>query len=103
MRYDNTKVQALLDGHISVDSSWTAADFAALAVAAADQAGATVEQQEAISAELPDCPHEDCDQHLGHGGRHTHRCDDGGCCEPTDQDLEDAAERIDYARERQHA
>lgn len=47
------KVLALLAGHTSVDSTWTEADFAALSLAAADQAGASLVQQEAISLLLP--------------------------------------------------
>ncbi len=39
------KVDALLDGHISIDSSWTTSDFAELAIAAADQAGLSAKEQ----------------------------------------------------------
>lgn len=46
----NLKVQALLDGHVSVDGSWTRDDFAALSVAAADQAGCSVREQMRIAA-----------------------------------------------------
>ena len=48
--YLNIKVQALLDGAISVDSSWTRDDFAALSVAAADQAGCSIREQMRIAA-----------------------------------------------------
>lgn len=51
------RVIAVLAGHTSIDSSWTEADFAALALAAADQAGATLVQQEAISLLLPATDH----------------------------------------------
>ena len=48
--YLNLKVQALLDGAISVDSSWTREDFAALSVAAADHAGCSIREQMRIAA-----------------------------------------------------
>ena len=48
--YRSLKVAALLDGHISIDSTWTKDDFAALSVAAADQAGASVREQTQIAA-----------------------------------------------------
>lgn len=48
--YLNLRVQALIDGAISVDSSWTRDDFAALAVAAADQAGCSIREQMRIAA-----------------------------------------------------
>lgn len=48
--YSNIKVTALLDGHTSIDSTWTQDDFAALSVAAADQAGASVREQMQIAA-----------------------------------------------------
>jgi hypothetical protein len=99
--YPNPRVRALLDA--AAARQFSVADFAALCLAAADQAGATVEQQQKIADLLPGCPHEDCDEFAGHRGRHTHRCDDPCCCEPSDQDLEDMAERADYARERERA
>jgi hypothetical protein len=101
-RYPNWRVEALISGHSSIDASWTVEDFAALCIAAADQAGATVAQQEQIADALPTCPHPDCVDVLGHERPHTFRCDDGGCCEPTDADIEAAAESADYARERLH-
>jgi len=48
--YRSLKVAALIDGHISIDSAWTKDDFAALSVAAADQAGASVREQTQIAA-----------------------------------------------------
>ena len=48
--YRSIKVAALIDGHISIDSTWTKDDFAALSVAAADQAGASVREQTQIAA-----------------------------------------------------
>lgn len=48
--YDNAKVAALLAGHISIDGSWGQSDFAALAVAAADQAGCSIREQMRIAA-----------------------------------------------------
>lgn len=47
------KVAALLAGHVSVDSTWTALDFAALSLAAADQAGVSAKDQAAIAEILP--------------------------------------------------
>jgi len=47
--YRSLKVAALLDGHISIDSTWTKDDFAALSVAAADQAGVSVHEQTQIA------------------------------------------------------
>lgn len=48
--YRSLKVAALLDGHTSINSTWTKDDFAALSVAAADQAGASVREQTQIAA-----------------------------------------------------
>ena len=48
--YRSVKIAALLDGHTSIDSTWTKDDFAALSVAAADQAGASVREQTQIAA-----------------------------------------------------
>jgi peptidoglycan hydrolase-like protein with peptidoglycan-binding domain len=48
--YSNIKVAALIDGHTSIDGTWTKDDFAALSVAAADQAGASVREQTRIAA-----------------------------------------------------
>jgi len=48
--YGNIKVAALIDGHTSIDSTWTQDDFAALSVAAADQAGASVREQMQIAS-----------------------------------------------------
>lgn len=56
--YPSLKVQALIDGHTSVDGTWTEHDFLALALAALDQAGASVSLQrrvnELVSDELAD-------------------------------------------------
>lgn len=46
----SVKIDALLDGHISIDSSWTEADFYALAMAALDQAGISTDMQKRIGA-----------------------------------------------------
>lgn len=43
------KVDALLAGHTSIDSSWAAADFLDLALAALDQGGVSAEMQERIA------------------------------------------------------
>ena len=48
--YRSVKIAALLDGHTSIDRTWTKDDFAALSVAAADQAGASVREQTQIAA-----------------------------------------------------
>lgn len=42
------------------------------------------------------CPHPDCDEDAGHRGRHTHRCDDGSCCEPPEPDYEAPTARERY-------
>ncbi len=59
MRNSEVKVQALLDGHVSIDGTWTEQDFLALALAALDQAGASVKLQrrvnELVSDELAPC------------------------------------------------
>lgn len=94
--YGNAKVDALLDGHISIaQGTFTTADFAALCLAAADQAGSSVAQQDEIAAQLPECPHGDCGSaygnHLGHDGKHDGGCEDGSCCEPPELDAETVA------------
>ena len=43
------RVHAVLAGHAAVDVSWTEDDFAALAVAAADQAGASLPETKQIA------------------------------------------------------
>lgn len=52
--YPNTKVDALIAGQISIDSSWSERDFADLALAAADQAGCSVGDQLYIEGILRD-------------------------------------------------
>lgn len=50
--YSSLKVAALLNGHISIDGAWTPADFAALALAAADRAGASLSAQTQLATIL---------------------------------------------------
>ena len=90
------KIQALIDGHTSIDSSWTPDDFHALALAALDQAGASAQLQQQIRDELADellCDHGDydCDKRRGHRGRHDVTCGDPSCCEPRPLDAEQVA------------
>jgi hypothetical protein len=49
---DAIKARAVIDGHASIDSSWTEQDFAELAIAAADQAGLSARDQEWLRAML---------------------------------------------------
>lgn len=48
--YPNLRVQALIDGHTSIDSTWTEQDFIALSLAALDQAGASIRMQNRVAA-----------------------------------------------------
>ena len=50
--YPSLKVAALLDGHTSIDGTWTEDDFLALAIAALDQGGASIRMQNRIAALL---------------------------------------------------
>lgn len=58
MPYPSIKVQALLDGVTSIDGTWTAGDFADLALAALDQAGVSAMHQsriaELVAIDVPD-------------------------------------------------
>ena len=47
--YPNWKVDALIAGRISIDSSWTERDFADLALAAADQSGMSMRNQDRVA------------------------------------------------------
>lgn len=53
--YPNAKVAALLDGQISIDSSWTEADFRELGMAALDQGGVSAKDQDAIEKLISKC------------------------------------------------
>lgn len=47
--YPNLKVNALISGQTSIDSTWELEDFAALAMAALDQAGVERADQNTVS------------------------------------------------------
>lgn len=90
--YPNPKVEALLNGQISIASgTFTPNDFLDLALAALDQGGLPASAQAALAHVIdeyrPDCEHRDadgeqCDLAMGHKGRHGFACSDAGCCEP---------------------
>lgn len=52
MPYPNWKVEALISGQSSIDSTWTEQDFADLAMAALDQAGVDKDDQDQVSLAL---------------------------------------------------
>lgn len=52
--YGNWKVATLIAGQSSIDSTWTEADFAALALACLDQAGLTLDEYRATITALDD-------------------------------------------------
>lgn len=92
--YSNSKVDALLD---ATAGTFTPNDFLDLALACLDQGGLPASVQAALAHIIdeyrPDCEHRDatgeqCDLAMGHRGRHGFACDDGGCCEPTDNEID---------------
>lgn len=52
--YTNVRVQALLDGHTSIDGTWTEDDYLQLALAAIDQAGVSLQLQRRVNEWVDD-------------------------------------------------
>jgi hypothetical protein len=75
------KVTALIEGHISIDGTWTEADFLELAIAALDQAGVSAKLQQRVHqlaldevGELDVCA--DCEGSTAEGSPVPHVYDD---------------------------